>query len=215
MANNAILRWLDGRGWLILSASSDDEIRALALARASADGGVAYVSMGGAAAEKTLADMEDLGAASGYLVDVLTEDDETIRQKLAEAGVIVIADGVDIASARDALMGAAISGIQDAFANGAVVLAEGASASVFGAWVMLNSSKITSGLNWLDSALILSGVTSVSESDEAKTVLNAQPAAIAVGIGRGSALALGPDGEVETWGNKQVTIALGRDYSAA
>lgn len=215
MAHNAILRWIDGRGWLILSASSDDEIRALALARASADGGVAYVSMGGAAAERTLADMEDLGASSGYLVDVLTEDDETIREKLAEAGVVVIPDGLDLAVVRDALMGAAISGIQDAFANGAVVLVEGTSASVFGAWVMIHSSKITSGLDWLENGLILAGVTSVSESDDAKMVLNVQPTAIAVGIGTGSALALGPDGEVETWGNKQVTIALGRDYSAA
>jgi len=214
MARNAVLRWIDGRGWLVLSATNNDEIRALALARASADGGVAYVSMGGAAAERALADMEDLGASAGYLVDVLTEDDDTIRQKLAEAGVIVMPDGLTVSEARDALMGAAISGIHDAFTNGAIVLAEGGSAAVFGAWVMLESSQITSGLDWLGSALVMSDVTSVSESDEAKTVLNSQPAAIAVGIGAGSALALGPDGEVETWGNKQVTIALGRDYSA-
>ncbi len=214
MASNAILRWMDGRGWLILSASGDDEVRAMVLSRASADGGVAYISMGGVEAEKTLADMEDLGASSGYLVDVMAEDDATIRQKLSEAGIIVISAEVDTLDARDGLMGSAISGIQDAFANGAVVLAEGESASVFGTWVMLDSSNIISGLDWLESALVLTGVTSVSESYEAQTVLSAQPAAIAVGIGFGSALALGPDGEVETWGNKQVTVALGRDYSA-
>jgi hypothetical protein len=214
MASNAILRWIDGRGWLVLSASNNDEVRAMVLARASADGGVAYVSMGGVEAENVLADMEDLGASSGYLVDVLAEDDATIRQKLGEAGVIVIAAEVDVLDARDGLMGSAISGIRDAFANGAVVLAEGECAAVFGAWVMLDSGKIISGLDWLESALVLPGVTSVGESDKAKTVLNAQPAAIAVGIGLGSALVLGPDGEVETWGNKQVTVALGRDYSA-
>jgi hypothetical protein len=214
MARNAVLRWVDGRGWLVLSASHDDEIRALVLARASADGGVAYVAMGGIEAEKALADMEDLGASAGYLVDVLAEDDTAIRQKLAEAGVIVIPDGVDALDARDALMGAAASGIRDAFANGAVVLAEGGGAAVFGAWVLLDSRKTAAGLNWLESALVLPGVTSVSASDEAQMVLSIQPAAIAVGIGPGSALALGPDGEVETWGNKQVTIALGRDYSA-
>jgi hypothetical protein len=158
--------------------------------------------------------MEDLGASAGYLVDVLAEDDTAIRQKLAEAGVIVIPDGVDALDARDALMGAAASGIRDAFANGAVVLAEGGGAAVFGAWVLLDSRKTAAGLNWLESALVLPGVTSVSASDEAQMVLSIQPAAIAVGIGPGSALALGPDGEVETWGNKQVTIALGRDYSA-
>lgn len=214
MARNAVLRWIDGRGWLILSASIDDEIRALALARASADGGVAYVSMGGAAAEKALVDMEDLGASSGYLVDVLAEDDITIRQKLSEAGVIVIAAGDSVTDVRDGLMGAAISGILDAFLNGALVLAEGVSASVFGAWVMLDEMNITSGLDWLESALIMPGVTSVRDADDVQTFLNSQSSAIAVGIGPASALALGPDGEVETWGNKQVTVALGRDYSA-
>lgn len=214
MASNAVLRWMDGRGWFVLSASNNDEIRALALARASADGGVAYVSMGGAEAENVLADMEDLGASSGYLVDVMAEDDATIRQKLAEAGVIVIADEVNVVEAREALIGAGISGIQDAFVNGAVVLAEGDCAAVFGAWIMLDSGIISSGLDWLENALVLPGVTSVRESYEAASVLNRQPTAIVVGVGAGSALALGPDGEVETWGNKQVTVALGRDYSA-
>jgi hypothetical protein len=68
-------------------------------------------------------------------------------------------------------------------------------------------------MEWLDNALILPGVTSVAQSVEAQEVLRAQPAAIAVGIGSGSALALGPDGELELWGQKQVTIALGSHYT--
>src|SRR5690606_13987307 len=92
MARNNVLRWQDGRGWLILSGGGADasDVRAQAIGRVSADGGVAYVSLSGAQAEKALADMEDLGAPSGYLVDVLTEDDETIQAKLSEAGLVVI-----------------------------------------------------------------------------------------------------------------------------
>ena len=102
MAHNNVLRWRDGRGWLVLSgwAEAGSEVRAQAIGRTAADGGVAYVSLGNDTnvAEAALLDMEDLGAASGYLVDVLSEDDETIRTKLAEASMIVIESDADLAA---------------------------------------------------------------------------------------------------------------------
>jgi hypothetical protein len=213
MARNSVLRWLDGRGWLILSGGhdGDSEIRAQAIGRSSADGGVAYVTMGGDSAlgEKALADMDDLGAPSGYLVDVLSEDDATIQKKLADAGMIVVESGTDLSDLRSGLMGAAAEGMKTAFENGAIILVEGLSAAVFGRWVVLESGKSVSGLAWLDNALVVPGVVSVSETP---TAFNAQPSALAVGLGVGSALALGPDGELETWGRKQVTVALGPKF---
>lgn len=218
MARNSVLGWLDGRGWLILSGGYDSgsEIRANALGRASADGGIAYITMGGNShmGEKALEDMEDLGAPSGYLVDVLSEDDDTVQGKLADAGMIVIESGTDLDDLRSSLMGAAVKGIQAAFENGAIILAEGLSAAVFGSWVVLDSGKVVPGLEWLENTLIVPGVTSVSESELAQKVFISQPSAIAAGIGMGSALALGPDGEIEPWGKKQVTVALGPNYSS-
>jgi hypothetical protein len=217
MAQNNVLRWQDGRGWLILSGGGEaqSDVRAAALGRAAADGGVAYVTLGSQSAlgEKALADMEDLGAPPGYLVDVLTEDDQTIQSKLAEAGIVVIESGADVDELRSSLIGAAIDGIQTAFQNGAVILAEGNAAIVFGAWVLLED-ELTSGFEWLENGLVIPGITSISESAVAQDVLIRQAAAIAVGIGEGSALALGPDGEVETWGRRQVTIALGKEYGS-
>jgi hypothetical protein len=215
MASNKVLRWLDGRGWLVLAGGASDEIRALALGRASADGGVAYISFGSPQlAEKTLDDMEDLGAPSGYLVDVLSEDDETVQSKLADTSMVVINGGSSVGDVRGAIMGAAASGIQEAFASGALILAEGINAMLLGAWVILEDQSLVSGLDWVESALIMPTLTSVSASQTVQEVLNEQPMGIAIGIGAGSALALGPDGEVETWGDKQVTIALGRNYGA-
>lgn len=218
MAQNNVLRWQDGRGWLILSGGGEaqSDVRAEALGRAAADGGVAYVTLGGQSTlgEKALADMEDLGAPPGYLVDVLTEDDQTVQSSLAEAGIVVIENGADVDELRSSLIGAAIDGIRTAFQNGAVVLAEGNAAVVFGAWVLLGSDELTSGFEWLENGLIIPGITSISESAVAQDVLVRQPAAIAIGIGEGSALALGPDGEVETWGRRQVTIALGKEYGS-
>ena len=216
MARNNVLRWMDGRGWLVLAGGGNNlsDIRANALSRAAADGGIAYVTLGiqSVDAENVLADMEDLGAPSGYFVDILSEDDQTVQAKLADAGIIVIDGSASLDELRSSLIGAANDGIQVAFQNGAVVLAEGRAAVIFGAWILLELGDLSSGLEWLENSLIVPGITSVSESSAVQEVLLLQPGAIAVGIGEGSALALGPDGEVETWGERQVTIALGKDY---
>jgi hypothetical protein len=217
MAGNNILRWSDGRGWLVMTGGVSDELRALALGRAAADGGIAYVAFGSNSAqtaEKTLDDMEDLGAPSGYLVDVLSEDDETVQSKIADASMIVISGESNIEDVRGAILGAAVIGMQAAFANGALILAEGINAMLMGAWIILEDDTRIPGLEWVESALIIPALTSISTSEQAKDVLNAEPMGIAIGIGATSALVLGPDGEIETWGDKQVTIALGRNYSA-
>ncbi len=209
MARNNVLRWKDGRGWLVLSGDANGDIRALALALAAADGGVAYL---GRQAEQVLDDMEELGAPAGYVVDILAEDDETIQAKIADAGMVVVGSDSSVREARSELMGAATEGMETAFGNGAVILAEGQSAAAFGTWVAGESGELQSGLDWLESGLILPGVTSLAESDTARDALNREAMAIVIGIGAGSALALGPDGEVETWGAKQVAIALGSNY---
>jgi hypothetical protein len=212
MPSNNVFHWPDGRGWLVFSGGVDDDIRATALGRTAADGGIAYVPMGGDldSAERMLEDMLDLGAPSGYLVDVNSEDDATITAKLSDAGMVIIEAADDAVEARSVLLGAAIEGIQEAYQNGAIVLVEGASVMAFGAWIVANDGKLVVGLDWLEASLIAPGVTSAAAW--ARDILLSQPLAFAVGIGVGSALALGPDGQVETWGSREVTVALGRNF---
>lgn len=216
MAGNNVLRWRDGRGWLVFSGAAEagSEVRAQAIGRTAADGGVAYISFGSntEVAEAALLDMEDLGASSGYLVDVLSEDDETIRTKLAESSMIVIESDADAQSVRSGLLGAAAEGIESAFANGALILAEGLTAAAFGQWIMSEVGQMIDGLGWLEQSIILPGVVAVAESTAGRSALYDQPSALALGIGVGSALVLGPDGELELWGHKQVTVALGRGF---
>lgn len=218
MASNAALQWQDGRGWLVLAGQTpaSDAVRARALAIMAADGGVAYLATRGVdpAVEQIMSDMEDLGAPSGYIVDVLTEDDSLIHSRLAEASMVVIGGDSSVTNVRSALLGAAAAGIQEAFENGAVVLVEGLAAMAFGAWLLLDNGQINTGLGWLSRGLIVPGIASVSESPVTHIVMTAQPSAIAIGVGMGSALALGPDGEVEPWGEQQVSIALGPTFGA-
>ncbi len=207
MPAQSIFRWRDGRGWLILSGGDSDEVRALALGRAAADGAVACVSLSGDP-DRLLDDIADLGAPSGYQVDVFGEDDETLQDKLAQAGMIVITGGDSPAEVRGALRGSPLDGIEAAYANGAILLLEGHAATAFGAWII--DSEIEAGLEWLEGAAVLTGVDQAAVY--ALPVFEAQPTAIAVAIMPGSALALGPDGQIEKWGEQQVTVALGPAY---
>jgi hypothetical protein len=209
MARNNVLRWKDGRGWLVLSGDASTDIRAQALGRVSADGGVAYL---GEHSEETLDDMVDLGAPAGYVVDVMAEDDETIQATVADAGLVVIGGYSSAREVRSGLLGAAAKGMEAAFGNGAIILAEGQAAAVFGRWVATEADALLSGLNWLENGLILPDVTSLAESVAARVALGREASAIVISIGSESALALGPDGEVETWGARQVAIALGSNY---
>lgn len=213
MPTRSVFHWPDGRGWIVLSGGVDPggDIRAFAIGRAAADGGVAVVTTGGGgeSAERVLDDVEDLGAPSGYLVDVSSEDDATVTAKLADAGMILIEAGESAAEIKSALMGAAAEGIQTAFENGAVILAEGVSAQALGGWIVKDDGQLAAGLEWLD-GLIAPGVTSAAQWGH--DLLLEQPLAYVVGIGAGSALALGPDGQVETWGKGEVSVALGRNY---
>ncbi len=212
MPHRNVFNWIDGRGWLVLAGSADstNDIRSLALAKSAADGGVAFVSLGGGmdAAENVLYDLEDLGAAAGYIVDVTTEDDATVTIKLTETSVVVIEAAPTAEEARSALLGAAVDGIQAAYENGAIVLAEGPSAMVFGAWVVRQNGELAAGLEWLTAAMVAPGVTNAGAW--ARDVLMAEGLAYVVGIGAGTALAFGPDGQLEIWGKGEVTVALGR-----
>ncbi|MFN8529439.1 MAG: hypothetical protein U0670_12575 [Anaerolineae bacterium] len=214
-----VFRWIEGRGWIVLSGRLSDvhgdagDIRSLVLARSAADGGVACVSLSGdpQGAEKLLEDLESLGAPAGFIVDVFSEDDNTIQKRLADAGVIVIDSAPDAESARSALLGAPIDGIQEAFVNGAIVLLEGNSLSPFGSWLIKNDGSVVGGAKWLDSAVILPSATQLAM--QVREVFELEPAAYALGIADGSALALGPDGEVQVWGRGQVAVALGSTYT--
>lgn len=213
MPSNNVFHWLDGAGWLVLAGSANEALRAQALGKIAADGGIAYVVMSGdsLSGERALDDMVDLGAPSGYLVDVTSEDDRSIQTKLAEAGMVVIEAGTSTDAVRASLLGVAIDGIQIAYENGAVVLVEGLSAMLFGEWMTLANGELKNGFEWLSGALIAPGVTNAAEW--ARELLYAQPASFAVGIGGGSALALGSMGEIEIWGERQVTVALGARYT--
>lgn len=215
-----IFRWREGAGWLILSGGGSFEegkheaIDALMLSRNIADGALAYIWSAGdiETAGQHLQYYDDLGGPSSYLVDVISEDDDTLREALHDAGIIVIGDGPDIGRLYNSLHGAAIEALSAAFERGSLIVGIGAGAEVFGDWVLRPASEgVRQGFGWLSGAAIVPVALSNAERRTLRGLLRSQPFAYGLGLGVGSALAFGP-GTIESWGSNEVAVTLGQGY---
>ncbi|MGJ3240887.1 MAG: hypothetical protein ACFE0Q_19420 [Anaerolineae bacterium] len=214
MAENT-LKYLSGRGWLVLSGgqTTGSPLRASAIARARSYGITAYISTADDGGDALLDDMEDLGAGSGYFIDPEYDEPDDIINELKTASLVAIEMGSSLDSLHQLLKGPALEGIRQAYERGAVVLIEGLGINLFGRWVMTDQGQIIDGFNWVQNAFIEAQSTGVNDSRAVRAVLDEIAEAVAINIASGSALALGPDGAVEVWGEeKQVTISLGRNY---
>jgi hypothetical protein len=214
MPRTSVFQWIEGSGLLVLAPGQrgSSDLRAEAINRAASDGALVCALVNGvdADADALLDDLEQLGAPTGYIVDLVTEDDDTIEAQLRDAGIIVIESGSDIQTARSSLIGAAQRGIRAAYEHGAVVLAEGLSALLLGQWVMREDHVVIEGLGWVTESVIVP--TTVQLSELVKPLLVQHPHAYAVGIGLNTALALGPGAQVSVWGSGQIGVSLGTDY---
>lgn len=223
MLQSSIFQWHGGAGWLVLSGGGDtaaretEAIDAQALTRGAADGALVLIHAAAedpAYAEQHLSYLSDLGGPSGYAVDIVTEDDDTLRQALAEAGVIIIADGPNRTRLFNSLHGAAIEGITQAYNQGALIMGRGVGAAVFGQWVLgLPASQPADGFGWLAHSAVVSAPLQTREKQQLQNLLHSTPTAFGLGIWPGSALTLGPDRRVELWGRQQISISLGQAYS--
>lgn len=212
MPEFSVFRWRDGRGWLVLAGSAQDETRAHALSRVAADGAMAVVALAPFSAEDVLDDLVDLGAPAGYVVDIVSEPDEEILVRIGEAGVVVITAAGDPDAVRSALAGPAVQALDRAFQNGAVLLAEGAAAQALGGW-LLSDGVAPEGFGWLENAIIELGPPPVG--GDALAVLDSHPVGLAVAVADDAAVAFGPDGQVELWGSRRVAVTLGAAWGGS
>ena len=202
-----VFRWIDGRGWLIFSGGENDDIRASAFNRSAADGGLAVFGIG-LPSDQLLIDLEDMGAPAGYMVDPVADEDPVVLDKLTSAGVVIVTGARSGREARGNLIGAPLEGMQTAYESGAVILVEGAAISAFGSWMI--DGDIRDGLEWLEgTALVING----EQEEGVVRLLQETPQAVVVGIKPGSAIAFGPDGQIEIWGAREIVVRLGSAYS--
>lgn len=214
MPHMQVIRWREGAGWLVLAgggtADADEayDIEAQVLTKIRMGEPIAYIWAAGDpdSADEHLSALIDMGAPTGYLVDIVSEDDDTIRAQLVEAGMVVLGDGPKYDALRSAVQGVALDAIAEAHARGAVILGIGSGATLLGS-VIENDKE---GLNWVENAVILPRYGLPARANKMRELLSRHTTLYGLGINAGSALALGPQGEVEALGNRQITVSLGR-----
>ena len=211
-----IFRWRPGLGWLVFSGggavTSEDvqSIEASVLSHTHSQGPLAYIWAAGdiEAADYHMDALREMGARTGYLVDILTEAEDTLQRQLAEAGVIILGDGPRVPMLYDALGGVVEQTLESAYERGATIYAVGQSAALLGSYVW-TGQQLVPGRGWLQHALIWPGYAAEEHADELRTRLLQMPAGYGLGLGTGAALALGPRGDVEVWGSTAITVSLG------
>jgi cyanophycinase len=227
MARAGPLQWLTGGGWLVLvgNGSPSEELAEHLLARADFARPIGFLPAAGgdiATGERLLEEYAALGGPSGYVVPIFTPTDaeeEENRHLLADAGIIFIGDG-DASALAHALAGtAALRGMMEAFVRGALVVGLGAGAAPLGERVIFPDISTgrhmaepvsTPGWGWIRGTVIVPRFHGATHSPRLRALLHTWPGLLGIGIPEGTALALGPNGEVETWGSGEITVIVAR-----
>ncbi|KXK50506.1 MAG: hypothetical protein IT298_15940 [Chloroflexi bacterium] len=213
MTEPVALEWISGDGWLVLAEPDDDPsgaLRASALHKLGVNRGFAFLGLNETTGDAEMADMEDLGAPTGYLINVVTEDDDTIISNLRDVGLIMLDPSADPRRMLDALIGATSLAMRDAYLRGAVIYAEGPCASLFGACWRSAGGGLHEGLGWITDAQLLFGIgDQAALRAAARPTFETRPRTVALGVPSGSALALGPSGQIEVWGPRPISVTLG------
>lgn len=222
------LRWRTGAGWLLLAgggrwqAGKTGDVDAAALVWANPDRPMAVLPTAGistAEGEALLEYHADLGGPQGYVVPIFNASGAQRTkncQLLAQAGFVYISDGPDVLGLVRALRGSpALEALTQAFDDGAVVVGMGAGSIALGAWVMGPVRETEApepaepGWGWLPDVIVEPHFVGTQAAGRLRSLLVAHPDCLGLGIPQGTALALGPDGQVETVGPGQATVVLG------
>ena len=203
--------WLESRGWLVLSGSADplSEIRARALSRYNTVDAIAYIILADDMGDALMDDMAELGAPTGYLVDLEDEDNNEIYERLSNAGMIVVESDGNAERLMRLMTQTVTHAMKTALDYGALILFEGAAASIVGEHTLASNGALAAGLKFVRNVLVAPDISSILEHDAVSTARRMLPDVVCIGLPPGAALVLGPDQQIETWGERDVTISLG------
>lgn len=218
------LAWVDGNGWLVLSGGGDwrrgetDVIDANALSLANLDRPTVVILSEGTPAdvEGILEHYVALGGSGGEGI-ILSEredalQDEAFLSLLGEAGILYLGGERPLMLASTLHRTRALRLIVQGFATqqGLIIVGAGGGAAALSAWVRSTGKTETEspGLNFLRSGIVAPHFTTTEEAVVLRRLLRDHPGFVGLGIPDRTALALGPRGEVEQWGDGEITAVI-------
>jgi hypothetical protein len=208
-----VLRWPEGQGWLIFASRPEESgsVRTEALTHVIIPGATVCIAPDSGEAEAILADLAELGAPSGYVVDLADEAPEIAIQSIQDAGLVVISAETPDQTVR-LLNNRVLEAVLEVFGRGAVVLIEGAAVPAFGQWYLAEENMMADGFALVANTVLATDAVSAREAPFVQAVMLSQPDTLGIIIGPDSGLALGPERQLKALGRQFVTVALGQAY---
>jgi cyanophycinase len=218
------LSWLSGEGWIVLIGGEEaaqeesGDIDVSLLAHTDFTHPIAYVPTASGSPSKgeaLLEDYADLGGPRGDIVPLYSPADAgepSNRLLLAEAGLIYIGDGKATPLVQTLSGSLALQGMVESFLRGGLIVGVGAGAMALGSWIVgqEEGGSLEPGLGWLQDAVVVPQFVGAAEMPSLQAALRQETGVVGLGIPQGTALALGPAGQVETWGAGEVTVVVAR-----
>lgn len=219
------LHWLDGEGWLVLLGGGDwrngltDQADAQLLSVANLDRPMLVLMAEGSrtAAEETLEHFTTLGGHGGeaYTLETLTRDYlETpgFLTLLMEAGILYLGGENPLPLVNTLVNTEAFRQIVEGYSTlqGLTIVGAAAGAAALGHWVFTSRPPYQQalGLGFVMNTVVVPHFTRTEDSPILKALPKLGDSLLGLGVPDGTALALGPNGQVEMWGEGQVTAVV-------
>ena len=225
MPQRGPLHWVDGQGWLVLLGGGSlqrgetDVVDSHVLSVANLDRPMAVLWGGGSQDEATevLEHYVALGGPGGeaLVLDGTPCHAADFLSLLAEAGILYLGGENPLLLTRSLQDTPVLKQIVKGFVTlqGLLIVGAGGGAMALGAWVsdLASPAQTSPGLNFLQSVIVAPHFTRSEEAGALRALLQDHPRFVGLGIPDGTALALGPRGQVETWGKGEVTAVVRAD----
>ncbi len=224
MPHQGPLRWLDGHGWLVLLGddapdAEADAIAARVLILANLDRPMVVLSADDAPrqAEAVLERYTRLGGPGGeaFSRSALTPallSSPRFLDLLSEAGILYLGGGDPIPLVSALHQTPALARIVKGFSTlqGLIIIGADGGASALGTRAVGPPPEwpIAIGLGFLLNTVIVPRFTRTADSPVLTQLDQIGPSVLGLGIPQDTALALGPAGQVETWGAGEVTAVV-------
>ncbi len=225
MPQQGPLRWLDGEGWLVLMGGGDwrqgetDRVDAQVLSVANLDRPIVVILSEGSRreAEELLEHYTLLGGPVGeaFVLSEMTREqlsNPRLLTLLEEAGTLYLGGDNPLPLVRTLFNTPAFERIVRGFTTMQALTIVGAAggAAALGAWMTGPAPHFQQarGLSVVFDAVVVPHFTRTEETPILQDLLQAAPSLLGLGIPDGTALALGPKAQVETWGQEQVTAVV-------
>jgi hypothetical protein len=142
----------------------------------------------------------------------LLEPREMTPEDWQAAGLVILAGGPAERWLEALTPSPQTTSMLDVMGEGSLVYAVGGAAESLGSWRFPSDGPPREALGWLPGGVILPGCAEPAELDGVTELLAREEHSYALGLAGGAVLALGPQSQVEVWGESRPTIVLGRGW---